>query len=346
MHLPSLPPRVPDRFKTPTALWRWLDDRGIPPAAVLRQARLPATLYDGRANQPNHVTTAQYFAIWRAIGELAPEPGLGLRLATEIEVAHLPPATLAAYYADDLRDALGRVARYKRLCASEEMRVVERGGECTIELGWPHATEPEPPLLTDAAFASFVELGRRGTRADVRPLRVELRRPREPTDPHAAYFRAPVRFRAARNALMFHARDLGRPFPARNAELLALLDAPLARALAEREAGDSVRERVIGVLRRQLAGRRPDVAAVARELGVSARTLQRRIAAAGGSFQQLLGDARRDLGREYLARPEVELKEVAYLLGYDDANSFHRAFRAREGTTPTQWRAGLRPETR
>ena len=294
------------------------------------------TLHDGRTN---HVTTAQYFAIWRAIAELAPEPGLGLRLAAGIDIAHLPPAHLAAYYAADFRDALGRLARYKQLCAPKEMRIVERGGECTIELGWPYATEPEPALLTDAAFASFVELGRRGTRVDVRPLRVELLRPREATDPHTAYFGAPVRFRADRSALVFHARDLDRPFLGHNAELLELLDAPLTRALTERQAEAAIGEQVKAVLRRQLAGRRPDIDAVARELGVSARTLQRRIAAAGGNFQQLLGDARRELGREYLTRADVELKEVAYLLGYDDANSFHRAFRAWEGTTPARWRA-------
>ena len=329
-------PRVSDRFKTPNAMWRWLAARGLPAATVLRRARLPLTLHDGRTNL---VTTAQYFAIWRAIAELAPEPGAGLRLASEIDIAHLPPANLAASYANDFRDALGRLARYKQLCRPEEMRIVARGSECTIELVWTYATEAAPPLLTDVAFASFVELGRRSTRGDIRPLRVELLRPREATDPHTAYFGAPVRFRADRNTLVLHARDLDRPFLTHNAELLELLDAPLKRALAEREADDSIGEQVRALLRRQLAGRRPDIDAVARELGVSGRTLQRRIAAAGGNFQQLLGDARRELWREYLTQPDVQLKEVAYLLGYDDVNSFYRAFRAREGTTPAQWRA-------
>ena len=334
-------PRVPDRFKAPNALWRWLDGLGLAPATVLRQARLPLALQDGRANP---VTTAQYFAIWRAVEALAPEPGLGLRLAAELDIAHLPPANLAAYYAGDFRDALQRLARYKQLCAPEVMRLAERDGACAIDLVWLYATEPEPPLLTDAAFASFVELGRRGTRAALRPLRVELRRPRALGDPHTAYFGVPVRFRAPRSALVFHARDLDRPFVTHNAELLALLDPPLARALAGRHAEGSVGEQVQAVLRHQLAGRAPDLGAVARALGVSARTLQRRIAAEGRSFQRLLGDVRRALGREYLAQPGMEFKEVAYLLGYDDATSFHRAFRAWEGTTPARWRAAHVPE--
>lgn len=342
MTIPSTPSRASDRFKPAEALWRWLDQRGLTPTAVLRHARLPVTLYDG---PPSHVTTAQYFALWRAIGELAPEPGLGLRLAAEVPVARLPPANLAAYCASDFRDALERVARYKQLCAPEAVRLVERDGACTITCEWLHATEAVPPILTDAAFASFVELGRRGTGARIRPLRVELVRDRERTDPHTAYFGVPTRFGAARNALVFHSRDLDRRFLTHNAELLAMLETPLARALEARRDAASFRDVVKAELRRQLAGRRPNMHAVARELGVSERTLQRRIATEGATFQQLLEEARRDLGREYLLQPELEIKEAAYLLGYDDTNSFHRAFRKWEGTTPARWRAARVSET-
>jgi AraC-like DNA-binding protein len=61
----------------------------------------------------------------------------------------------------------------------------------------------------------------------------------------------------------------------------------------------------------------------------------------------LLLEARQELAREYLNRPEIDVAEVAYLLGYEDANSFYRAFRTWEGTTPTQLRETLQQsETR
>jgi AraC-like DNA-binding protein len=67
----------------------------------------------------------------------------------------------------------------------------------------------------------------------------------------------------------------------------------------------------------------------------------------GTTFRKLLLEARQELAREYLNRPDIDVAEVAYLLGYEDSNSFYRAFRTWEGTTPSQLRAELRrSETR
>jgi AraC-like DNA-binding protein len=98
----------------------------------------------------------------------------------------------------------------------------------------------------------------------------------------------------------------------------------------------------IGVFCYLLAGSRPEISAVARELGLSDRTLQRRIIDDGATFRQLLLEARQELAHEYLNRPEMDVTEVAFLLGYEDSNSFYRAFRTWEGTTPSQLRAALR----
>jgi len=96
------------------------------------------------------------------------------------------------------------------------------------------------------------------------------------------------------------------------------------------------------MLKRLLAGARPEIEAVARELGLSGRTLQRRIVDDGSTFRQLLLEARQELAREYLNRSHIDVAEVAYLLGYEDSNSFYRAFRTWERTTPAQLRSALR----
>jgi AraC-like DNA-binding protein len=201
--------------------------------------------------------------------------------------------------------------------------------------------------LTDAAFASFVELGRRGTGHPVNPKRVELKHKPKEAEVHEAYFKAPITFGARRNALFLHATDLDRPFLTYNAELLEMLNPQLEHALKERRAQSSISEQVKWILKRLLAGSRPEISAVARELGLSDRTLQRRIDDDGVTFRQLLLEARQELAREYLNRPEMDVTEVAFLLGYEDSNSFYRAFRTWEGTTPSQLRAALRrSETR
>jgi len=334
---------VPDRFKAANAFWIGLAKIGLTPAAVLSQARLPLTVYDGKKNL---VTTAQFFALWRAVGELSDDPAAGLKIATQIDVGNRPPSTMAAYFARDYRDALTRLARFKQLCSPEELQIKVSKDECVIEPVWLYAQEETPPLLTDAAFASFVELGRRGTGHLVTPKRVELKRS-EATGFHEAYFKCPITFRARRNALVLHATDLDRPFITYNAELLEMLNPQLERALEERRAQSSISEQVKWILKRLLAGSRPEIAAVARELGLSDRTLQRRIIDDGASFRQLLLEVRQELAHEYLNRPEMDVTEVAFLLGYGDSNSFYRAFRTWEGTTPSQLRAALRrSETR
>jgi len=72
---------------------------------------------------------------------------------------------------------------------------------------------------------------------------------------------------------------------------------------------------------------------------LSARTLQRRLADDGASFQQLTQEARHELARHYLLHSSLELGETAYLLGYEDAHSFFRAFHGWEGSSPGEWRA-------
>ena len=97
-------------------------------------------------------------------------------------------------------------------------------------------------------------------------------------------------------------------------------------------------EQVKHTLKRSLAGKRPTLQQVARELCTSARTLQRRLTDAKVTFQQLVEETRRELAHQYLKHSTIELNEAAFLLGFEDANSFFRAFQVWEGTSPGEWR--------
>jgi AraC-like DNA-binding protein len=148
-----------------------------------------------------------------------------------------------------------------------------------------------------------------------------------------------VKFRAAQNLLVFRKADLEERFLTHNADLLAMVAPQLEAELTQQLAEKTIGEQVKGVLKRLLAGQRPGIHDVSRELRLSTRTLQRRLFDEGVTFQQLMEDARRELARHYLLHSSLELNETAYLLGYEDANSFFRAFQHWEGTSPGQWRA-------
>ncbi|SHO67658.1 transcriptional regulator, AraC family [Pseudoxanthobacter soli DSM 19599] len=324
-----------DQCRIPRGLWTAMERVGLAPVDVLRRAHLPFGLH---TNACATITTQQYFTLFKTIEAMSEDPAIGILLIRELDPASLPPAMLSPFYAFDYRDALMRVARFVRLCRPEQFSFVESDGEFTIRSEWLYATVPEPAIIADVCFASLLELGRRGTGSTLFPGRVDLVRPEPYGEAHRIYFGRSVRFSASRNALILKSTDLDRRFSSYNPELLGILTPILTNSLGKIDARRSIREEVKFVLKRTLASGRPGITRVARDLGISERTLQRRITEEGTSFRALLLEARQELGHELLSDPFTGVEEVAYLLGFRDAKSFYRAFRDQEGMTPSQWR--------
>jgi AraC-like DNA-binding protein len=328
--------QVADKIRIPAALWEGLKRVGVAPADVIGRARIPVSAV--RDGAP--VSTRQFFAIWEALAEVADDPAIGLRIATELEAVLMPPSFLAAYHARDFRDALRRVARFKRLCAPEDVLIVEGEDQCEVVVEWPHDEgRGVPSPLVDATFASLLELGRRGTAGPLTPRAVELARVENAKGAYEHYYGCRVRYGAARNCLMFQLADLDKRFVTYNAELLEILVPELDRRLEELSHRASLPDQVKWVLRRRLTAGRPDIRSVATELAMSERSLQRALTDEGMTFQGLLSETRHQLALEYLADPRLAIIEVAYMLGYEDQNSFFRAFRQWEDLTPSAWRA-------
>ena len=107
--------------------------------------------------------------------------------------------------------------------------------------------------------------------------------------------------------------------------------------LQEHDQNTRITYAVKQVLKRTLAGRRPTLQSLAKELAMSTRTLQRRLTDEGITFQQLVEETRRELARSYLQTGAIEPNVTAYLLGYEDSNSFYRAFNGWEGVSPGEW---------
>lgn len=323
-----------DRIKIPPGFWGGLSQLGIAAHDVARKARLPLTIITEQV-----VTTTEYFAIWQAYSDLIGDASKGIiKLATVFETAKYPPTILATYHACDYRDALNRMARYKQLCPPENLRINEDGEHCTIELEWSHTKYPGPPILVGITLAFILELGRRGTGQPLTAQFVEFSHSMGDVKALEAYFGCRIRIGAKCNRLTLHRRDLDRPFVSYNEELLEILTPVLDRSLDEQQHSRSISEMVKWIMKRSLTGGRPAIQAVAKELGMSDRTLQRRLTDENTSFMRLLTQTRHEQAREYLADPSLDIKEVACLIGYEDQNSFYRAFRLWEGNTPSNWR--------
>ena len=324
-----------NRFRVSSTLPRKIEELGLSPETVLRRAGLPMGLFN---MDKILVSTEEFFALHRGIAEASNDPGVGLKLGTEERVERYDPVKIAAISARSFQDAVERLSRYKQLTCPEEIRVVERGNDCAVRFVWLRAHEKEPPLLVDVCFAWIVAMAQRGTGRPLSPQRVEFQRAPAHREMYEVHFRCPVKFRANQNALVFKKADMELPFVTSNPDLLATVAPQLEAELTEQLAQKNFNEQAKGILKRLLAGQRPGIDDLARELHLSTRTLQRRLTEQGITFQRLLEEARRELARHYLLHSSRELNETAYLLGYEDANSFFRAFHQWEGTSPGQWR--------
>lgn len=324
-----------NRFRVSSLLAGKLEEQKLPLPAILQLAGLPAGFF---RQEKIYVSTEELFSLWRAIAEVSCDPAIGLRLGSEGRIERFDPAAIAAICSQSFRDALQRMARYKQLTCPEEIRVVTTGGESAIEFAWLLAQEAEPPVIVDLCLSWIFAIGRRGTGNAITPLRVELTRASKDRELLESHFGCRVKFKARRNSVVFRESDLDRPFVTHNAELLAMISPQLDAELNARLSVMSVGDQAKTVIKRLLAGQRPTIHDVARHLGLSSRTLQRRLTDSNLSFQRLLDESRRELAHHYLAQASLELNETAYLLGYEDANSFFRAFQHWEGTSPGQWR--------
>lgn len=323
-----------DRIGIHDILWQTLEKLGISIQDVAETTRLPAAIL---LNQ-NHATTDQYFQVWESFARISANPDIGIEFAKAVDITQLPPSFFAAHIARNYRDALHRVARFKRLSVPESILIEEDQEKCRIEIEWVTTDKSMPDTLVDATFASLLELGRRNTKSDISAKSVSLTRAPHNSNYLEAYFACDVRYNAQCNALTLDRNLLDSPFTSYNQELLNMVVPQLEHELDSALYKDLYSNQVKWVIGQCLSSGSPKIALVAKELGVGVRTLQRRITAEGYTFKELLNQVRFESAKSYLSNQELSLFEIATLLGYEDQNSFYRAFKAWEGDSPSGWR--------
>jgi AraC-like DNA-binding protein len=331
----------PLEYRLPPAARLLLNDLGLSADNILKRAALPADLLSRvRVSLP----TDDYFRFWQALADEAQDPLLALRIGTGIPVEGFDAPLFAALCSPDLNTALARFALYKRLLAPMALHLAITREGTRLGLEWLDKTLSPPPVLVLMELVFFVRFARTATRSQISPLAV-----RSPHLPQAAaafsdFFGVKV-IRAETASLLFSPADGTRPFLTANEQMWQGFEPGLKQRLSELDETATSSERVRSALLELLPSGAASVDAVCKKLGTSVRTLQRRLAAEGETFQTILNRTREALARHYLTRPELTATEISFLLGYEDPSSFFRAFSSWTGTTPEQARAARRTGT-
>jgi AraC-like DNA-binding protein len=302
---------------------------------VLRLAQLPRSRF--RVGKPQG-STAEFFALWRAVEQSGADADLALRLGAEVLSDYEDVSVLAALHSATLGEGLRKLARYKRLTCPEKVWLDVEDGEARLRFEWFLADEDPPNFVTDLLFSFILNMAQRGTTKPIRPRRVELTRRRGNEAMLRRYFRCDLRFDAPHDLMVLDEEALALPMVKRNAQLLSVLLPGLELAIARDKDDRTLVDDVRVAINETMCGARPGVAKVAKLLGMSPRTLQRRLGELGTTYQDLLDDVRRRAARRLLANTDLGIGEVAFLIGFEEMNSFTRAFQSWERTTPGKWR--------
>ena len=315
--------------------WRpLLEDLAVHPGDLLRRARLPEDLFS-RAEVG--LSTEEYFRFWTSLEAEVGDPVFPLRIAEVVTTESFLPPLFAALCSPNLIVAAQRISRYKRLIAPMALHVTERRAGLELAFEWLDASVAPPQSLVAAELAFIVRLARIATREQVRPLEVVTLHPPQPAADYARFFGVEV-VRGKIHALTFAKVDAERPFLTANEAMWKVFEPSLRLRLAELDDSASVSERVRATLLESLPSGKASMDAVAGRLALSKRTLQRRLSEEGTSFQIVLNRTREDLARHYLSRTAYSCAEISFLLGFEDPNSFFRAFHEWTGDTPESLR--------
>lgn len=266
------------------------------------------------------------------------DPAFGLHMGEQARSAMFDVIGALTEHADTLRQNVVTMERYARLMAEDNTPVLHEEAE-TAAIRFPSLSGDWPAVRSTAEFAmtallSSLELF---VGDGARPSEVRFAYPEPPyAAEYARIFGGPARFGCAATELVFPRAWLDKAQPYGSRELYAVLKEQADRSLDWLQRDASLRDRVVHILTEH--GARPvTMDGVARELGMSARALRRRMHNEGVSFSDLVTRSRMHTAKRMLERPGASIQEVAHAMGFASPAAFHRAFKRWTGRTPKDY---------
>lgn len=311
--------------------------RGADASVVLHAAGLREAALD---DPDLRIDAARAYRTWEAAVALTGEADLGLIVAGSQAAGAFDLLEYAFRASPTLGRAFEQIARYRRVARDDlEVSLAENGERVTIAftLG-----EPGPLLRQQADYflLSWLLIARGATGLDdLAPLETRVPYPApESVEGIARAFGGPVVYDSAGASLVFARDTMALPTTRPDPALVRVL----GRRLRQREPSGAEAPSFAAAVRARLEEDLPSgevtAARVSAELGLSVRTLDRRLAAEGTSFRGVLDGVRRAQAEDHLRDPRTTPGEIAFLLGYSESSAFHRSFKRWTGLTPREFR--------
>lgn len=287
----------------------------------------------------------EYYDFLERVAEVDTDPvTLPLRVGAAMRCDDYGAFGLAWKSATTLRGSFDRAERYALVLTSVAMYEVEPApGGAFMHLHREGERRLGLRLSNEATLASIASISREVASGTFRPEEVHIRHPApDSTAAHEAYFGCPVRFGSGRDALLVSEATLHTPNRLGDPGIVGFFDAHLAAEIDQLDDSIGLVGRVRDLVTASLSGGVPLLSDVAARLAMSGRTLQRRLADEGTSYQELVDDSRHELAKRLLRETDFSLIEVAFMTGFSEQSALTRAFKRWVGRTPGAFRADSR----
>jgi AraC-like DNA-binding protein len=298
--------------------------------ALLAAARLQ---HADLENPDARVSCDAYGAVLTRVQHDRFTPNLALELARVTPLGAWPLIDYLVVTADTVEAGIRQLARYIRITGAPlSIDVRDEVEPIRVEL-----TAPAAPFAIEFDAALMVLRFREETQG-VFAASLSFTHTLDDAEAFARILGSPVTSNASWSGLSVPRQTWRLPLRRRDPTLRQVLEEHANEILARLPARTGLALEIQRALASRVAGGDTRIQSVGRQFGMSARTLQRRLADEGISYQRLLDDARKAAAGRYLAESTLAIGEIAYLLGYSESAPFHRAFRRWYGATPEAFR--------
>ncbi|WP_372966187.1 AraC family transcriptional regulator [Marinobacter sp.] len=319
---------------------RCAEAKAIAVADLLCQAGLSEDILE---TDDGRIDGEQFQTFLHLLAERSSNPILGLETGDFVQPGSYSVLGYISMSCATLGEAVTRIAPYEKLVGDMgTTRLRMTGDEVTLVWHCNYADPLVRPHLVDNVFASWVNYARwLGDVEQAAPLCVKLQRTSPGPELELEYqkrWNCPVTFSAEEDSLSLSKALLSSRLRQPDPMLRKTLEAHALYQLAELETGTDLTAKVRRAIHQQLASGITRQDMIAEDLGMTSRTLQRRLSQEGTSYQKLLDEVRQKMAEGYLRDSEMSIPDIALRLGYSETTSFHRKFKAATGKTPGEYR--------
>jgi len=326
---------LPTRIGASAVIPDVLRSLGVDPAQVFEAANVDLARF---ADPDGLVRMADLARLVRLAVQTSGRPDLGLLIAERARADWVGVLGRLLASAEDLRSALHDLIRYFHINSRSGVAVLtvdDDVAEMQLALTGPYGDAAA--VFEDATIGPLFHFMRALMGEAWRPSAVLLsHKPASGAARYRRFYGAAVRFNALRTAIVFPAADLDRPLAGSSRQRHAVVEA--TTVIASTRLGIGISEEVRWIIRARLTERNLSILKIAEQLGVSRRSLNRRLAKQGQTFARLLRSVRFAIARQLLVESATPLAQIARAIGYAEPSVFSRMFQRWSGVSPREWR--------